>query len=246
MPAISRTILSSANSEIVFAGGGRIRPLTVRRAAAARSMRLSVDPRDGTVRLSLPARAALRPAFAWAEEKRGWIEAALAALPAPRPIVPGATIPFEGRDVRIDWRADAPRAVVLEGDTIRLGGPAESIAPRVLRWLRAQAAARLVAETQAFAAQAGVTVGRIGIGDPRSRWGSCAASGDIRYSWRLILAPPHVREATVAHEVAHRLHMDHSPAFHAAVSRLLGRDPRLERQWLRTHGAALYWLGCDS
>jgi predicted metal-dependent hydrolase len=91
-----------------------------------------------------------------------------------------------------------------------------------------------------------VTVGRVSIGDPRARWGSCSASGDIRYSWRLILAPKEVREATVAHEVAHRLHMDHSPAFHAAVVKLLGRDPAPENRWLRAHGAALYWLGRDS
>jgi predicted metal-dependent hydrolase len=52
-----------------------------------------------------------------------------------------------------------------------------------------------------------------------------------------------VREATVAHEVAHRLHMDHGPRFHAAVAALLGRDPAAEIAWLRTHGAALYWLG---
>ena len=84
------------------------------------------------------------------------------------------------------------------------------------------------------------------IGDPRARWGSCSANGDIRYSWRLILAPPDVLEATVAHEVAHRLHMDHSPAFHAAVRRLLGRDPSAERAWLRAHGRELYWLGRDA
>ncbi|MDB5689490.1 MAG: hypothetical protein JWL91_1366 [Sphingomonas bacterium] len=209
-------------------------------------MRLSVDPRDGTVRLSLPTRAAIRPALAWAEEKRGWIEGALAVLPAPRPIVPGATIPFEGREIVIAWRTDAPRSVMLDGASLRVGGPVEAVGARVLRWLRQQAGERMAAETHGFAASAGVTIGRIGIGDPRSRWGSCAPSGDIRYSWRLILAPPEVREATVAHEVAHRLHMDHSPAFHAAVTRLLGRDPRPERHWLRTHGASLYWLGRDS
>ena len=209
-------------------------------------MRLSVDPRDGTVRLSLPTRAAIRPALAWAEEKRGWIEGALAVLPAPRPIVPGATIPFENREILIAWRPDAQRTVVLREDSLHLGGPEASVAPRILRWLRREAGERMAAETRSFAARAGVTVGRIGIGDPRSRWGSCAPSGDIRYSWRLILAPPEVREATVAHEVAHRLHMDHSPAFHAAVTRLLGRDPKAERRWLRTHRAGLYWLGRDS
>ena len=72
---------------------------------------------------------------------------------------------------------------------------------------------------------------------------SCTSSGDIAYSWRLILMPPGVREATVAHEVAHRLHMHHGPEFHDAVKRLLGRDPKTERAWLKAHGSAMQRVG---
>ena len=104
----------------------------------------------------------------------------------------------------------------------------------------------LARETAEFAARAGVGVSRVAVGDPQRRWGSCASSGVIRYSWRLVLAPRAVREATVAHEVAHRLHMDHSPAFHAAVARLLGDDPMPARAWLRAHGAGLHWVGRPS
>jgi len=84
------------------------------------------------------------------------------------------------------------------------------------------------------------------IGDPKGRWGSCASSGAIRYSWRLILAPGWVRRATVAHEVAHRVHMNHAPVFHALVAELLEDHPTPARAWLRTHGAALHWFGRSS
>ncbi len=243
MSAISRTMSSIANSEPVFRAGTRSRALEVRRIASARALRLAVDPRDGAVRLTLPRRASLASALAWAEGQRGWIEAALARLPVPRPFLPGATLPFEGEELRIDWAAAHARTPARFDASLRVGGAIESLAPRVLRWLRREALARLDAETREIAARAGVEVGRVAIGDPRSRWGSCAPSGDIRYSWRLVLAPPGVRRATVAHEVAHRLHMDHSPAFHAAAARLLGTDPRPSRAWLRTHGAALHWVG---
>lgn len=244
MPArIMKIISSTASSEPVFTGGGRTRRLTVRRMAHARALRLAVDPRDGTVWLTMPQRAVLRHALDWVETKRGWIEAQLARLPASQPFAPGGQLPFEGRLLRIDWREGRARAVRVDGDALLLGGPRDNMAARILRWLRAEALARLDAETRAFADKAGVTVSRVAVGDPRSRWGSCSASGAIRYSWRLVMAPIKVREATVAHEVAHRLHMDHSPAFHAAVRRLLGRDPAAERAWLRANGAALYWLG---
>ena len=206
-------------------------------------MRLAVDPRDGAVRLTLPRRAALGPALKWAESQRAWVERALAKLPAHETLGPGSVIPFEGRELHIDWRPNGSRVVKLEGDQLVVGGPEEMVKARVLRWLRAEAGRRLDAETRAVAAQAGVTVGRVRIGDPRSRWGSCSSSGDIAYSWRLILMPPAVREATVVHEVAHRLHMHHGPEFHDEVRKLLGRDPKTERAWLKAHGAAMQRVG---
>ena len=205
-------------------------------------MRLAVDPRDGTVRLTLPRRAGLRQAVAWAESQRGWIEAALAALPAEQPFGLGARFPFDGRMLTLEWVGGA-RGVRIEEDRMCVGGPPENVVARALRWMRAEAGRRLEAETRVYAAKAGVAVGRVRIGDPRTRWGSCSAKGDIAYSWRLILMPPAVREATVAHEVAHRLHMHHGPEFHAAVKQLLGRDPTAERAWLKANGAGLWSVG---
>ena len=206
-------------------------------------MRLAIDPRDGAVRLTLPRRAQLAAALAWAESQRNWIEAALAEVPAGQPLRHGATLPFEGATLTIDWSAGGSRTVRREGDRLVAGGPEELIAARLLRWLKRQALERLEAETRAFACRAGVTVSAVAVGDARSRWGSCSTSGAIRYSWRLVMAPPEVLRATVAHEVAHRLHMDHSARFHAAVADLLGHEPRAERAWLRAHGAGLYAIG---
>jgi len=242
-PASSNITLSTASSDLTFTGGAHTRQLTVRRSALARRMRLAVDPRDGAVKLTLPRRAALGPALKWAESQRGWIEQALAKLPEAEGIGPGSVIPFQGEPLRVDWRPEGSRIVRRADDRLIVGGPEEMVPARVLRWLRAEAARTLEAETRAVAARAGVTVGRVRVGDPRSRWGSCSSSGDIAYSWRLILMPPAVREATVAHEVAHRLHMHHGPEFHDEVERLLGRAPKTERAWLKAHGAAMHRVG---
>jgi predicted metal-dependent hydrolase len=231
------------SSESVFGEGAQSRPLIVRRVANARRMRLSIDPRSGAVRLTLPRRASERAGRAWAEKQREWIERQLAALPVPRAIVPGATIPYRGDELLIDWSPGHSRVVRREGDRLRVGGPIEGVARRVIAWLKREAMCQLDMETRALAAEAGVTVGRVSVADPRTRWGSCSARGDIRYAWRLILAPPFVLSSTVAHEVAHRLHMDHSPAFRTAEARLYGGDPEPARAWLRLHGAGLYWVG---
>jgi len=141
---------------------------------------------------------------------------------------------------------DCPPPRASSGRTLLIGGPAETLSRRLHAWLRRHALATLSADTAHYAALAGVSVARVAVGDARSRWGSCAGSGVIRYSWRLILVPAWVRHATVAHEVAHRIEMNHSPAFHAAHRALLGADPAPARAWLRAHGAALHWVGRES
>lgn len=228
------------SSEPSFDAGGRSVPLIFRVSPRARVLRLRVDRRTGDVVLTLPPRASKRKASAWAEEHRAWIEAQLREVAALRPIVDGANLPIEGEPHRLDWSPDRPRTVRVEPGRIVVGGPEENLEGRIVRWLKRRALERLSEETREFAALAGVTVSAVAVGDPLSRWGSCSPSGAIRYSWRLILAPAFVRRATVAHEVAHRVHMHHGPDFHALVDRLAGADARRARLWLRREGAALH------
>ncbi|HWK36000.1 SprT family zinc-dependent metalloprotease [Sphingomonas sp.] len=220
--------------------------IEVRRHPRARKLRLSVDPVSGRVRLTLPPRAALKPALQWAEEQAGWIAAQRARMPESQPFAPGGLVPFAGIDLTLDHRPAAPRTPYRDGDRLVCGGPSAGFAGRIARWLRREALRVLSAETAEFAAKAEVTVSMVAVGDPRGRWGSCSSRGAIRYSWRLILAPDWVRRATVAHEVAHRVHMNHSPVFHALVAELLERDPAPARAWLRANGARLHGLGRDS
>lgn len=240
MPAIGNIILSTESSEAEILIDGVAMPVRVRRSARARAYKLTIDGLRGELRLSLPARANLKRALGWAQGHEDWVRAQMAVTPSVTLLGDGATFPLEGREVRICWIAGATRTIRLEGDRLILGGAAESIGARVLRWLRTRAKAVLEAETLAMAQDHGLIVASVGTGDTRSRWGSCTSTGAIRYSWRLILAPAWVRRSTVAHELAHLLHMDHSPAFHAAHARIYGEDPRPARAWLKAHGAGLH------
>ena len=137
----------------------------------------------------------------------------------------------------------ARRGIRLEGDELIVGGPGTSLQAGVLRWLKAEAREQLSRETARIAAMAGVSVRAVSIGDPVSRWGSCSSSGTIRFSWRLILAPPQLLRFVVAHEVAHRLHMNHGPDFKAAEQRLFGGDVAVARSELRRLGPSLRAVG---
>jgi predicted metal-dependent hydrolase len=238
------TIISSTASSDLLVGDT---PVRLKVSPRARRMRLSVDPRTRSVLLTVPRRVSRRRALAWASGHRAWIEAALAVIPPALAFAPGASVPLRGEPHVIDWAPERLRRIERRADDpggrLVAGGPLDGLERRILRWLKAEALALLKLETAEFAARAGVTVARVGIGDPVSRWGSCSSTGAIRYSWRLILAPDFVRRATVAHEVAHRVHLNHGPEFHAFLADLLGADPRPARAWLKREGAALHRIG---
>jgi predicted metal-dependent hydrolase len=94
-----------------------------------------------------------------------------------------------------------------------------------------------------MAARAGVTIAGFSVGDTRARGGSCSVAGDIRYSWRLILAPPAARRYVVAHEVAHIRHLNHGPQFKALERELFGDDAEAARLLLRRVGGRLKRIG---
>lgn len=244
-PVRSRIILSNASFNPAADGphirvGDEAWPVRVVRHAQSRRYRLIFDGARGELRLTVPRRASERAAIKWAAEQQAWLTEQIGTAIKPLLVGPGTAIPFRGIERRIDWSPTAPRAVRLGESAIGVGGPAEGVGRRVERWLKGEALALMERESRDIAEAAELAVRRVGVGDPRSRWGSCTAGGDLRYSWRLVMAPDHVRRATVAHEVAHLRHMDHGPAFHALVERLHDGDVAAARGWLRREGRALH------
>lgn len=72
-----------------------------------------------------------------------------------------------------------------------------------------------------------------------SRWGSCSSSGNISISTRLLLAPDHVVDYVLIHELAHLLVQNHSQKFWNTVASAMPDFERSER-WLKEFGR-----GCD-
>ena len=54
------------------------------------------------------------------------------------------------------------------------------------------------------------------------------------------MAPDFVRRAVVAHEVAHLVHFDHSPAFRALCDSLAPGLQEPSDRWLKAQGRSLY------
>lgn len=220
-------------------------PLLVSRNPRARRLSLRVCAASRSVKLTLPQHVSEAHALAFLERHRGWLaHQADARLPAPVPFAPGIRLPVAGAELLL--AEGAGRIARHEGGRLLVPGEGALYAARVKRWLQTKARLLLEMETTAMAARIGRPVKAVRVGDFRSRWGSCAADGRIAYSWRLLLAPPHVRQAVVAHEVAHLLEPNHGRRFWATATLLLGRPHDEARHWLKANAPLLMRYGAAS
>ena len=87
-------------------------------------------------------------------------------------------------------------------------------------WYKRQALPHLAQRAFLFSRLHGLTPPRVFLSSANSRWGSCNAKREVRFSWRLIKARPALIDYVVCHELAHLRHMDHSPAFWREVERM--------------------------
>lgn len=214
-------------------------PLEIRVHPRARRLKLMLDERRECVRLTRPSRVSRRAALDWASGQREWVVGQLAKREGSTALLPGVVIPFDGGELTLEWREGEGRTVRRDGATLWCGGPREGFERRVGRWLKAEALRWLSKETAEIAGSASIAVTAVGVGDAVSRWGSCSVDGRIRYNWRLILASAAVRRYVVAHEVAHRRHMDHGAAFHGLEEQLFGGPVAAARAELRRSGPGL-------
>ncbi|WP_217924232.1 M48 family metallopeptidase [Miltoncostaea oceani] len=211
-------------------------PCRVVRHRGARRMTLRVS--DAGVRLTVPARAPAGRVDAFLRASAPWVAEQSARLaPPPAPLADGDRLAWLDDTLVLRLHAGGRGRVARRGDELHV--PAERADARVEAWYRAEALRETGERARARAAAMGVRVAGVAVRDPRTRWGSCAATGRLSFSWRLMLAPEHVLEHVVVHEVCHLRRPDHSPAFWALVEEA---DPRHAeaRAWLRDHGVLLH------
>lgn len=208
----------------------------LRRTARARRLSLRVGRSDGRVTLTLPVRTPLAEARAFAAAQAEWIARHVAAVPPARRVRVGGTVPVLGREMPVV--PGSGRSARLIGGTIAVPDD-DRAGLRVRALIQALARDRLAEAVERHARALESWPTRTRHRDTRSRWGSCSSRGELMFSWRLAMAPEAVLDYVAAHEVAHLVHMDHSPRFWAQVAALMP-DYAERRAWLRAHGAALH------
>ncbi len=232
------------NSAATIDLGDRMAPLTTRINRRARRLIVTVDPIGGRVVVTAPSKRALPEAIDFARTRARWIVRQLDEAGGATPFAGGVVFPLRGIPTEIVEDGGPRAGVRLEGARLLAGGAAAHVNRRVTDWLKLQARQTLAERADHYAAMLGKKRGAISIRDTRSRWGSCGPDGSLSFSWRLILAPPAILDYVAAHECAHLVHHNHSPAYWR-VLRGLGIDARAARDWFALNGQELYRYGVE-
>lgn len=222
---------------------GREMPLLVRRHVRARRLTLRLAARGDGIVVTIPEDAAFADGVALARKHSAWIAERVEGRPERVGFADGAILPLRGIDHEIRHLSGATGRIRAENGRIVIEGQGDVLAARLEAWLRREARRDLEDQVRRLAPQVGRPVGRMGVRDTRSRWGSCSAAGNLSFSWRLILAPSPVLAYVAAHELAHLAHRNHGPRFWALVARLHGEGMADASAWLRKNGPGLHRYG---
>ena len=134
------------------------------------------------------------------------------------------------------------RQTGCQGNEIIVGGRVEHLSRRLKDWLKKNARSQISTKVVEKTAIINERAGRITLRDTRSRWGSCGPTGNLNFSWRLIMAPAYVLDYLVAHEVAHLIHRNHDDDFWGLTKKLSNHMDDAH-EWLEEKGKTLHSYG---
>jgi hypothetical protein len=196
--------------------------------------------------VTIPFQCTISDAGSFVTRNLDWVRKRLTSLPEPVSLQHGAILPLRGIPHRIAFQAATTEesAVVtrhIPGNypLLIVRGPLHRAGRRLRAWLSTEAEQDLQARVSNYETALGIKCKRIAVRDQSSRWGSCSTTKVLSFSWRLILAPPHILDYVAAHEVAHLKEMNHGPRFWALVR---AQYPNYDaaKQWLQIYGADLH------
>lgn len=203
-----------------------------------RTISLQIE-NDGRLSVRAPLRTSLRSIHEFIHEKRLWIlrtqEKVRKTFSAPKEFKDGELFLFLGDYYPLTITDQAITPLTLDNGFRLLRSHIHQARRLFKHWYQDQAKILLISRTQTMAHSFSLNYKSIKLSNAKTRWGSCSANGRINLSWRLIMAPPHVMEYVIAHELAHLKELNHSKKFWNIVEELYP-NYKEARKWLRQYG----------
>jgi len=172
--------------------------------------------------------------------RRAWLRMQTRTPQVQVPAVSTAEVRYLGRMLRLEVRPSLFSELRRDGHILLVHAPLDVDVSALARdWLYTQAQRLLAWRLARIARRLGRAPSRFALSDAQTQWGSCTRRGHVRLNWRLVQAPLELIDYVAAHELAHLVHLDHSPRFWAQVAELCP-DALARRAELRTMSATLF------
>lgn len=207
---------------------------------------LAIKISAGEVMVHAPLRMPERTIAAFVHTKQSWIMAhverqqqQLQALPQ-RNWQSGEHIRWLGQPLTLQVSPAKRNQLNQQQDHLVVGISARSVAVQkvpqlVQQWYQQQAQQWLDSFFANWPASHPLQPKTWSVGSFRSKWGHCTRKGELRFSWKLWLAPEWVVTDVVLHELCHLQEFNHSARFWQLVKHYAPDHERSD-QWLRQHG----------
>lgn len=207
------------------------------------SFSLEVKP-DGRLIVRAPEAATDKQVNAIVAQKTAWIHQTRAKVakrfPAARPktFTPGDTFWYLGEQYPLKLTSRKRPPLELDGVFLLSRSAQERAKETFIKWYREETRQITESLIEKYVQHSGFKVNKVTITSARTRWGSCSGRNNLNFTYRLSMAPLHVVEYVVVHELAHLKIRNHSSVFWQAVNRLWP-DYQRDRKWLKQHGPLL-------
>jgi predicted metal-dependent hydrolase len=228
----------------------------IERSARRHTVTIAVDHGAGVV-LKAPDTASTSRLDGVVKMKAPWILQRLVEFrefgpgPMPKEFVAGEGYSYLGRSYRLKLKRSSEITkpfASLYGAFLTVVLPRGDIAehrPSVVKraivgWYRRQADRRLPERVDVYASRAGVCPPAVLIREQEKRWGSCNSKGELRFNWRVMMAPMSLVDYVVAHEVCHLIVANHSTRFWRLLRTILP-DYEERRTRLRIDGVRFHF-----
>ncbi|RAL26742.1 M48 family metallopeptidase [Thermoflavimicrobium daqui] len=106
------------------------------------------------------------------------------------------------------------------------------------QWYRRKTLKKVTERVKYYSHHFKVQPTAIKVKEQQKRWASCTANHELLFNWRCVMAPSHVLDYIVVHEMCHMIHMNHSQEFWDLVALVLP-DYERRKEWLKNFGVRL-------
>lgn len=157
---------------------------------------------------------------------------------AAKEFVAGASIPYLGRQYRLDVTSRSFDGVLFDDKFLISKRWVRHASDVFKSWYLEQAHNTILPLVKDYSFKTGAEYKSVHIVDLKYRWGSCTPKNNLNFNWRLIKAPIRVIEYVIVHELAHLLEPNHSRRFWQIVKTQIP-DYARAKEWLKDNGELL-------